>query len=407
MTIRREYPPCHHGAIRKPAVKISIYFIDRPFPSSISYFHLISICILHSSQVLVFGHYQKGETQPPPKRLEASSFNIHPMDPWNTSSAAEAQPSLTAPYSYLATSNGQYQPQVPAPNYTQPNGSNMNIQYSTQRQNIQQPQAQYSNSGAGEPATGQQCFQQPPPGSLAALELQLHSQQQSTMSAMQNVPTLNAVPSQTYMGNSMSGQFGNVAGSSSFPAAPNNASFMPNYPLVDQNMLAGPASGYSTSPNFYDSEGAWSFNSSGQEVRLLENSAFPLQPQSNRSSSRERTQGSAQTNPEATYDCPVDGCNKIFNRSYNYRAHMETHSANRVYPFDCPVENCDKRFRRKTDLQRHHVSVHEKQRDHQCGFCGRFFSRKDTLRRHKDDGCSRRFETSFDLPAQGDGSGMQ
>lgn len=330
------------------------------------------------------------------------------MDPsWNTSSAADAQPSLTAPYAYLPTSIGQYQPQILASNYTQPGGPDMNIQYSIQRQNGQQAQGYYSNSGTGHPATGQQGFRPPPLDSLAALEFQIQSQQQSTMNAFQSAPTFSAVSAQTYTGNSMSSQYGNVLSSSPFPATTSNATFLPNYPLVDQSMQAGPASGYSTPHNFYDSEGAWSFDSSGQEIQSSGSSAFPPQSQSTRSSSRERTQGSAQTNLEATYDCPVDGCNKTFNRSYNYRTHMETHSANRIYPFDCPIENCDKRFRRKTDLQRHHLSVHEKQRDHQCEFCGRFFSRKDTLRRHKDDGCSRRFETSFELPAQGGGSEMQ
>ena len=329
------------------------------------------------------------------------------MDPWNTSSAAEARPSLTVPYSYLPTSNGQYQPQVLASNDSQPGGSDMNTQYSTQRQNVQQPQAYYSDSGTGHPATGQEGFQQPPPGSLAALELQVQSQQQSSMNAFQSAPTFSPVPAQTYIGNSMSSQYGNVVSSFSFPATANNATFVSKYPLVDQSMLAGPAAGYSTPPNFYDSDGERSFDSSGQEIQSPGNSAFPSQPQFHRSSSREGPQGSAQTNPEATYECPIDGCNKTFNRSYNYRAHMETHSANRVYPFDCPIQNCDKRFRRKTDLQRHHLSVHEKQRDHQCEFCGRFFSRKDTLRRHRDDGCSRRFETSFELPAQAGGSKMQ
>lgn len=329
------------------------------------------------------------------------------MDPRNTSDAAETQQPLMVPYSYLPSSNGQYQPQVIASNYTQHGGSDMNVQYSTQRQNVQQPQAYYPTSGTDHPATGQQGFQQPPPGSLAALELQIQSQQQSTINAFQSAPSFNAEPAETYIGNSMSSQHGNGVSSSSFPAATNNATFVPNYPLVDQNMLAGPASRYSTPPNFYDSEEAWSFENNGQEIQSSGNSAFTLQPQSKRSFSRERIQDSAQIHPEATYDCPIEGCNKTFNRSYNYRAHMETHSANRVYPFDCPVENCDKRFRRKTDLQRHHLSVHEKQRDHQCEFCGRFFSRKDTLRRHRDDGCSRRFETSFELPAQGGDLGMQ
>jgi uncharacterized Zn-finger protein len=46
------------------------------------------------------------------------------------------------------------------------------------------------------------------------------------------------------------------------------------------------------------------------------------------------------------------------------------------------VESCDKRFVRKTDLQRHHQSVHTKERNHGCDYCGRLFSRKDTLRRY-------------------------
>jgi len=95
----------------------------------------------------------------------------------------------------------------------------------------------------------------------------------------------------------------------------------------------------------------------------------------------ERPQRKTTTREEASYECTAEGCGKLFNRSYNYRAHMETHDPERVYPFICPVLECDKRFRRKTDLQRHHQSVHMKERNHQCEFCGRFFSRRDTLMR--------------------------
>lgn len=87
------------------------------------------------------------------------------------------------------------------------------------------------------------------------------------------------------------------------------------------------------------------------------------------------------TREDGNYECTVDGCGKLFNRSYNYRAHMETHDADRVHPFICALPECKKRFRRKTDLQRHHQSVHLKERSHQCEYCGRFFSRKDTLGR--------------------------
>ncbi|KAH8816279.1 hypothetical protein F5884DRAFT_216360 [Xylogone sp. PMI_703] len=98
------------------------------------------------------------------------------------------------------------------------------------------------------------------------------------------------------------------------------------------------------------------------------------------------------TKEEANFQCQVNGCGKLFSRSYNFKAHMETHDASREYPFPCPIEDCTKKFVRKTDLQRHHQSVHMKQRNHKCDYCGRYFARKDTLRRHMEDGCSKRFD---------------
>ncbi|KAM3079670.1 hypothetical protein ACMFMG_006083 [Clarireedia jacksonii] len=107
---------------------------------------------------------------------------------------------------------------------------------------------------------------------------------------------------------------------------------------------------------------------------------------------RSRTIRKPTTEKEANFQCQVKGCGKYFSRSYNYKAHMETHEPDREYPFPCPVENCTKKFVRKTDLQRHNQSVHMKQRNHKCDYCGRFFARKDTLRRHMEDGCSKRFD---------------
>lgn len=89
------------------------------------------------------------------------------------------------------------------------------------------------------------------------------------------------------------------------------------------------------------------------------------------------------TKDEANYQCPVKGCGKLFSRSYNFKAHKETHDEKREYPFPCPVGECNKRFVRKTDLQRHHQSVHMKERSHKCNYCGRSFARKDTLRRYR------------------------
>ncbi|KAI5923840.1 hypothetical protein F4810DRAFT_667749 [Camillea tinctor] len=98
------------------------------------------------------------------------------------------------------------------------------------------------------------------------------------------------------------------------------------------------------------------------------------------------------TKEEANFQCEVKGCGKLFSRSYNFKAHMETHDEKREYPFPCTVPDCNKKFVRKTDLQRHNQSVHMKERNHKCDYCGRMFARKDTLRRHMEDGCSKRFD---------------
>ncbi|KAK2627947.1 hypothetical protein QTJ16_002593 [Diplocarpon rosae] len=134
--------------------------------------------------------------------------------------------------------------------------------------------------------------------------------------------------------------------------------------------------------------------------------SFPLIPNDRRSESQERPSNNRRprivtrtrqprkltTKEDANFECHVKGCGKLFGRSYNYKAHMETHDAGREYPFPCSAQDCDKKFVRKTDLQRHHQSVHMKERNHRCDYCGRFFARKDTLRRHMEDGCSKRFD---------------
>jgi hypothetical protein len=87
------------------------------------------------------------------------------------------------------------------------------------------------------------------------------------------------------------------------------------------------------------------------------------------------------TKEEANFQCEVKGCGKLFSRSYNFKAHMETHDEKREYPFPCQLPDCNKKFVRKTDLQRHHQSVHLRERTHKCDYCSRMFARKDTLRR--------------------------
>lgn len=119
------------------------------------------------------------------------------------------------------------------------------------------------------------------------------------------------------------------------------------------------------------------------------------------------------TPEEATHDCKT--CGKLFKRSYNWKSHMETHNPERKYPHPCTAmigeQPCTKKFQRKTDLDRHFDSVsfrvssniyfqkadeilqvHLKARNHKCALCGNKFARRDTLRRHTEDGCPKRFE---------------
>lgn len=97
---------------------------------------------------------------------------------------------------------------------------------------------------------------------------------------------------------------------------------------------------------------------------------------------RRRVPRKLTTKQDAHFECSVEGCGKLFSRSYNYKAHLETHREKRDYPFHCQVQDCTKRFVRKTDFRRHHQSVHMKERNHKCGYCGRGFSRRDTLGRY-------------------------
>ena len=106
----------------------------------------------------------------------------------------------------------------------------------------------------------------------------------------------------------------------------------------------------------------------------------------------------AYTQPENA-SCSCTQCGKLFQRSYNLKAHMETHDPHRSQPHICRYPDCDKRFVRKTDLIRHegcvsrsirspvsigadNTQVHLKNRNFTCKRCNSSFARKDTLRRY-------------------------
>ncbi|KAF2121481.1 hypothetical protein BDV96DRAFT_594677 [Lophiotrema nucula] len=114
---------------------------------------------------------------------------------------------------------------------------------------------------------------------------------------------------------------------------------------------------------------------------------------------RTRTRRNHTTRENAQYSCHI--CNKMFQRNYNYKTHMETHNPTRRREHVCLYKDCDKTFVRKTDLDRHQNSVHRKLKVFRCIRCDNRFARKDTLRRHEEDGCSKRNELrSSDILSQ-------
>lgn len=77
--------------------------------------------------------------------------------------------------------------------------------------------------------------------------------------------------------------------------------------------------------------------------------------------------------------CPYPGCNKIFNRSYNFKSHYKIHSGEK--PFKCNY--CELNFARCHDLRRHE-KIHQPSAHiaNKCELCFKTFSRPDALNRH-------------------------
>ncbi|KAF2744226.1 hypothetical protein M011DRAFT_461024 [Sporormia fimetaria CBS 119925] len=133
------------------------------------------------------------------------------------------------------------------------------------------------------------------------------------------------------------------------------------------------------------------FASLAVTVSIQENSQSPPSSDDNyRPTPRTRIRRHRTTEENANFKC--DECGGLFTRAFNYNQHLKTHDPDRVKAFQCTYTGCNKPFGRKTDLDRHINSVHLKAKPHRCGRCKATFARKDTLRRHEEDGCSHRHQ---------------
>jgi len=88
--------------------------------------------------------------------------------------------------------------------------------------------------------------------------------------------------------------------------------------------------------------------------------------------------------------CPYPGCERVFNRAYNFKSHFKIHTGDR--PFKCA--HCALCFARNHDLKRHVVCIHTSsvqssakyaaavKAEIKCEKCEKIFSRSDALIRH-------------------------